>query len=224
MEHKFKVGDKVVGKPEADNRYGITRAGWTGYVISVDDEKGIIEVWYKSCQKGSGYFVEAKYFDLVEEKPQQSEPQNPASTQYKTEKRKAKKGERVLVTSCENNCHQFKVGEVCTVDGDDSGGLLLVHNSKGMNQYLTVNDYEVIVEEEQKSEQKPQTEQKPKQKRVRISKAKLLKKNGKEWCENHKQQVSQATKLTAVVIGDNLFVFDLDYGVLKVDVDCCEFF
>ena len=34
---KFKVGDIVVGLPEADTRYSITKSGWTGLVVEVTE-------------------------------------------------------------------------------------------------------------------------------------------------------------------------------------------
>jgi hypothetical protein len=61
MIMKFKVGDKVIGNHST--AYDITKKGWVGYVIKVDDCDGNIKV---SSERDAdwGYWVNPEYFDL----------------------------------------------------------------------------------------------------------------------------------------------------------------
>ena len=60
---KFSVGDIVVGNSRASNHYSITRTGWVGTVRDISENN--IQVF---SQDGvCNYWVEAEYFDLVEQ-------------------------------------------------------------------------------------------------------------------------------------------------------------
>lgn len=61
----FKVGDRVIGKVEASDRYRITGEGCKGRVIEVnlEDEKQDIKI---ETQEGCTFWVNSKYFDLYD--------------------------------------------------------------------------------------------------------------------------------------------------------------
>ena len=65
MSSKFKVGDKVVATKLATEQYGITKEGYTSFVIGfqvyADVEYFLIQ---RTDRKGMGHFlVEEKYFN-----------------------------------------------------------------------------------------------------------------------------------------------------------------
>ena len=60
---KFSVGDVVVGNSRASNHYSITQTGWVGTVRDVSGNN--IHVF--SQNDAGNYWVEAEYFDLVEQ-------------------------------------------------------------------------------------------------------------------------------------------------------------
>lgn len=61
---KFKVGDRVIAQRGAP--YSITTNGWRGRVVEINkynDEN----IFVKNIN-GEGYWVDAQYFDLLDEK------------------------------------------------------------------------------------------------------------------------------------------------------------
>jgi hypothetical protein len=68
-EHKFKVGDTVVGNKLADN-YGITIKGWKGEVVEIDEEDTDSEddICVKGLHDREKYWVDSACFDLYTEK------------------------------------------------------------------------------------------------------------------------------------------------------------
>lgn len=72
---RFEVGDKVIGKAAANQRYSITREGWTGVVTDVIRNYDLDTYNDTICVDGScgPFWVNHKYFDLVgTEKPEKS--------------------------------------------------------------------------------------------------------------------------------------------------------
>ncbi len=67
---KFKVGDIIKANEKSNERYAQTnhKKGWTGKILTI--EAGLIyaETITPTCDRGVGYHVMEKYFDLVEDK------------------------------------------------------------------------------------------------------------------------------------------------------------
>ena len=64
---KFKVGDIIKANKKSTTRYGFTtqRNGWTGKILTIEDELIYAETITPKCDKGEKYHVEEKYFDLM---------------------------------------------------------------------------------------------------------------------------------------------------------------
>lgn len=69
-EPKFKVGDIVVGLPEAGERYNVTRAGWKGIVagVNINDAGMISAIGVDSKGVTHTYTVHPDYFRKIEDK------------------------------------------------------------------------------------------------------------------------------------------------------------
>lgn len=63
MEHKFKVGDKVIGNKRANNAYALTRQGFIGTVIGYIEKSLVIQDEEYSIK----YYVNEQCFDLIVE-------------------------------------------------------------------------------------------------------------------------------------------------------------
>ena len=59
-KHKFKVGDRVVGNDAASDKYSITKSGWIGEVVSVDEDG-------EFAAKGEGFFKGSNVFPCLSE-------------------------------------------------------------------------------------------------------------------------------------------------------------
>lgn len=66
---KFKIGDRVIAQRGAP--YNITTNGWRGRVIDID--KHIDDRIFVKGRNGESYWVNAHYFDLLDEKEGESE-------------------------------------------------------------------------------------------------------------------------------------------------------
>lgn len=64
---RFEIGDTVVANSRADNRYSITRNGWTGVVINIKENYNLDTLKDTILVKDAGneFWVNHKYFDLV---------------------------------------------------------------------------------------------------------------------------------------------------------------
>jgi hypothetical protein len=60
---KFKEGDIVVGTPEANVHYSITREGWKGKVLEIDNTKMTVRGVDKDGPRGA-HIVNTKHFEL----------------------------------------------------------------------------------------------------------------------------------------------------------------
>ena len=59
----FKVGDTIIGK---SNNYNVTKKGWIGYVLDIDNNYDTIIVhMYKDSQPYDGWRVNTKDFELI---------------------------------------------------------------------------------------------------------------------------------------------------------------
>lgn len=64
---KFKVGDVVIGKMCANERYSLTRYGWTGIVVAIDSTRDEdICVSKSTASDSQRFWVSSKYFDLCD--------------------------------------------------------------------------------------------------------------------------------------------------------------
>ncbi len=72
-EHKFKLGDKVVGNDKATSRYGITQQGWTGKVVQLHKDKDCFfhDANFKVEGQDGVFNLCTDYFELAEELPEQ---------------------------------------------------------------------------------------------------------------------------------------------------------
>lgn len=59
-KHKFKVGDRVIGNDAANEKYAITKSGWIGEVLSVDEDG-------EFAAKGKGVFNQSSVFSCLSE-------------------------------------------------------------------------------------------------------------------------------------------------------------
>ena len=66
---KFKIGDRVIAQCGAP--YSITTNGWRGHVVEINKYND--ENIFVKKRNGEGYWVNANYFDLLDEKEGESE-------------------------------------------------------------------------------------------------------------------------------------------------------
>ena len=79
---RFEVGDKVIGKAAANQRYSITREGWTGVVTDVIRNYDLDATYCDTiCVDGARgpFWVNHKYFAL-DGTEKHTEPENPKKT------------------------------------------------------------------------------------------------------------------------------------------------
>lgn len=109
---KFKIGDIVVGNH--DNRYVITRKGWVGEVISIDESGETMCVKETDgTETPYPYEVEQKYFDLYETSKEH---------EYKEKSFKFKVGDKVISNKKADERYSVTqngwIGEVIEVTND----------------------------------------------------------------------------------------------------------
>ena len=63
---KFKIGDKVIGNKIANEKYRVTREGWTGKVVEVINDQTIRVVGSSLFGESGDYWVLSDCFDLYE--------------------------------------------------------------------------------------------------------------------------------------------------------------
>lgn len=62
---KFKIGDIVVGNKFANDKYTITREGWIGTVVEIDEDDAVDDIRVQSLEdKGYRTWVSGACFDL----------------------------------------------------------------------------------------------------------------------------------------------------------------
>lgn len=59
---KFNIGDIVVGNHP--DKYGVTKLGWEGMVVSISESSGTIELINQPGHNTGTYTVKPEYFDL----------------------------------------------------------------------------------------------------------------------------------------------------------------
>ena len=61
--NKFKIGDIIIGKPEANKWYCVTREGWIGIVIDIVGNKQITVTEIGKKNTGVSFTVNTAYFE-----------------------------------------------------------------------------------------------------------------------------------------------------------------
>ncbi len=167
------------------------------------------------------------------------EPAADPEPTYKTEHRKAKEGEYVIIINMDG--HNFAVGDICKAS---SGGSSLLNaecvkgSRVGLGQYLREDNYDVLIDyDPSAASAEPSTAAsttaKPTSKRehdehrkvrVRFKKSKYKTLEGGKAYRKNRAQIDNLDGCTVIVIGDSGVLFNLDYGVFKVDLRYCELF
>lgn len=161
---------------------------------------------------------------------------------YKTEHREANTGEYVVIVEPTDDMpanHNFKNGDICKVLSG-GGSLVLAECVKGSNilsQSLRTANYDVLIDYDPSaastepsttkpaaSTTKKREHDKPRKVRVRFKKSKFKTLEGNKAYRKDRAQIDKLDGCTVIVIGDSGVLFDLDIGVLKVDLRHCELF
>lgn len=229
---KFKVGDKVICYNSGEG-FSI---GELGKIVEVDPDDDEFDIRVEKLEDDDDWWESSKNFKHYEDPIADPEPT------YKTEHRKAKVGEYVKIINTNGHC--FSIGDICKVDEvlPSSIHAECVKGSKvGRGQFLGGYNYDVLIGYDpsaastEPSTKKPAASMatKPTSKpehdehrklRVRFKKNKFRTLEGEREYRKNRAQIDKLDGLTVIIIGGSGVLFSLDYGVLKVDLRCCELF
>lgn len=113
LAHKFKVGDRVIGRKECNEKYAITVEGWIGTVTDVEGD--YIYVDGAGSAGGLGFRVHSDYFDLADNNQKIVITRCGAETIAKLYE-----GKKVVKTAsakcCSSDTFDFNIGAKIAVD------------------------------------------------------------------------------------------------------------